>query len=341
MLEIKLGTGIVTVKDVSELQAFIDSGEAHAGTQFRKIGSKKWAKLRKSKELKFPKRSPDASLNGLAPEHEQPVAEPVTKELRTGFETLSTASRTCVGCGQPTISDSLCGKCQRESSNRQLKSQLLGREGLASRTPNVSSLLPTPRANSSSDNTNTVQVQAGCLSLLFAGTMVYLPIVMWLRYGASRCAELRDAKEPILNIIVALVFHILVPIACIGFATIFGMTLRLANAITRIFGPMFEETDPPQPQIQTGQRRADPRYDGSGYQQIIIGKSQDAKLFCPHCQTVGHVVRGTIEEAAGISGAKIATALLVSPLTLFVTGISSTRNVVACHCQHCGSTWKQ
>jgi transcription elongation factor Elf1 len=65
----------------------------------------------------------------------------------------------------------------------------------------------------------------------------------------------------------------------------------------------------------------------------------NAIIVCPHCQTKGVVRSKPIDRKTGISGGKIAAAVLLSPLTLLATGVSRTERATQAHCGHCGSTW--
>lgn len=65
----------------------------------------------------------------------------------------------------------------------------------------------------------------------------------------------------------------------------------------------------------------------------------NAALICPHCQAKGSVRSKRIDRKTGISGGKIAAAVLLSPLTLLATGVSRNERATQAHCDHCGSTW--
>lgn len=62
-------------------------------------------------------------------------------------------------------------------------------------------------------------------------------------------------------------------------------------------------------------------------------------LVCPHCQTKGKVRTKPVERKKGISGGKVAAAVLLSPLTLLATGLSRTEKATQAHCDNCASTW--
>lgn len=65
----------------------------------------------------------------------------------------------------------------------------------------------------------------------------------------------------------------------------------------------------------------------------------NAILVCPHCQATGSVRSKPVDRKTGISGGKIAAAVLLSPLTLLATGVSRNERATQAHCDHCGSTW--
>jgi hypothetical protein len=69
-----------------------------------------------------------------------------------------------------------------------------------------------------------------------------------------------------------------------------------------------------------------------------FGKLNPA-LICPHCQMKGAVRAKPINRKAGISGGKVAAAVLLSPLTLLATGVSRTERATQAHCDNCKSTW--
>lgn len=63
------------------------------------------------------------------------------------------------------------------------------------------------------------------------------------------------------------------------------------------------------------------------------------KLVCPHCQTRGEVRTKRIDRSVGVSGAKVAAAVLFSPLLLFFTGIGRREGATRATCDRCSSTW--
>lgn len=65
----------------------------------------------------------------------------------------------------------------------------------------------------------------------------------------------------------------------------------------------------------------------------------NAALVCPHCQAKGSVRSKAIDRKTGISGGKIAAAVLLSPLTLLATGVSRSERATQAHCDCCESTW--
>ena len=65
----------------------------------------------------------------------------------------------------------------------------------------------------------------------------------------------------------------------------------------------------------------------------------NAVLVCPHCQATGSVRSKPVDRKTGISGGKIAAAVLLSPLTLIATGLSRNERATQAHCDRCGSTW--
>ena len=65
----------------------------------------------------------------------------------------------------------------------------------------------------------------------------------------------------------------------------------------------------------------------------------NAALICPHCQTKGQVRTKPVKRKKGISGGKVAAAVLISPVTLLATGISRKEQATQAHCDQCSSTW--
>jgi hypothetical protein len=98
---------------------------------------------------------------------------------------------------------------------------------------------------------------------------------------------------------------------------------------------------------------ARPKAQGGGLLGWISGASQalreasraqehgktNAVLVCSHCQATGSVRTKPVNRKTGISGGKIAAAVLLSPLTLLATGISRNEHATQAHCDRCGSTW--
>lgn len=63
-------------------------------------------------------------------------------------------------------------------------------------------------------------------------------------------------------------------------------------------------------------------------------------LICPHCQEKGSVRTKPVDRKAGISGAKVAGAVLLGPISLLATGLSRRETVTQAHCGNCSSTWQ-
>jgi hypothetical protein len=62
-------------------------------------------------------------------------------------------------------------------------------------------------------------------------------------------------------------------------------------------------------------------------------------MICPHCQTKGKIRTKAVNRKKGISGGKVAAAVLLSPLTLLATGLSRKEQATQAHCDGCNSTW--
>ena len=65
----------------------------------------------------------------------------------------------------------------------------------------------------------------------------------------------------------------------------------------------------------------------------------NSNLFCPHCQTKGHVRTKPIKQKKGVSGGKATAAILTGGVTLLATGLSRKEANTQAHCMNCESTW--
>ena len=63
------------------------------------------------------------------------------------------------------------------------------------------------------------------------------------------------------------------------------------------------------------------------------------ELFCPHCQSKGHVRTKWVSQKAGVSGSKATTAVLTGGLSLLAVGLSRKQELTQAHCDNCNSTW--
>lgn len=74
-------------------------------------------------------------------------------------------------------------------------------------------------------------------------------------------------------------------------------------------------------------------------QRLQRERDQQSQIFCPHCQTRGHVTTRQIKRKKGISGAKATAAILTGGLTILGTGLSRKEHTTEATCSNCGSTW--
>lgn len=65
----------------------------------------------------------------------------------------------------------------------------------------------------------------------------------------------------------------------------------------------------------------------------------EAKIICPHCHTRSHVHTQPITRKLGISGGKMAAAIVTGGLSIFIAGLSRVGKATHAHCTNCGSTW--
>jgi hypothetical protein len=65
----------------------------------------------------------------------------------------------------------------------------------------------------------------------------------------------------------------------------------------------------------------------------------NSALVCPHCQVKGKVRTKEVKRKKGISGGKVAAAVLLSPVTLLATGLSRKEQATQAHCDNCDSSW--
>lgn len=63
------------------------------------------------------------------------------------------------------------------------------------------------------------------------------------------------------------------------------------------------------------------------------------KMSCPHCQTVGNVRVKNRRQTAGVSGGKVAGALLTGGLSILATGLSRKETVTLAYCDNCTVQW--
>jgi hypothetical protein len=63
------------------------------------------------------------------------------------------------------------------------------------------------------------------------------------------------------------------------------------------------------------------------------------ELFCPHCQSKGHVRAKTVVQKGGISGGKATAAVITLGISVLATGLSRKQSFTQAHCENCNSTW--
>ena len=63
------------------------------------------------------------------------------------------------------------------------------------------------------------------------------------------------------------------------------------------------------------------------------------ELFCPHCQSKGHVRTKWVSQKAGVSGGKATAALLTGGFSLLAVGLSRKQELTQANCEKYGSTW--
>jgi hypothetical protein len=65
----------------------------------------------------------------------------------------------------------------------------------------------------------------------------------------------------------------------------------------------------------------------------------NSQLFCPHCQSKGHVRAKPVVQKVGISGGKATAAVLTLGASMLATGLSRKQSFTQAHCDNCNSTW--
>ncbi|ADW69129.1 hypothetical protein AciX9_2085 [Granulicella tundricola MP5ACTX9] len=64
------------------------------------------------------------------------------------------------------------------------------------------------------------------------------------------------------------------------------------------------------------------------------------KVSCPHCNTVGNVRIKRTSQKAGVSGGKLAGAILTGGISILATGLSRKEIVNLAHCDNCTVSWQ-
>jgi hypothetical protein len=66
----------------------------------------------------------------------------------------------------------------------------------------------------------------------------------------------------------------------------------------------------------------------------------DTEIICPHCRSQGLVTTKRVKiKVKGVSKGRVATAVVLSPITLLMTGISRKQVVTRATCGNCHTTW--
>lgn len=66
---------------------------------------------------------------------------------------------------------------------------------------------------------------------------------------------------------------------------------------------------------------------------------QQAQIVCQHCRVTGKIQSRMTSVKRGVSGGKLAAALLTGGLSLLFVGLSRDEMVRQMSCQNCGMTW--